>query len=123
MEKLHILLFYKFIEIKNPKSFQSQHLIDCKELGIRGRILVASEGINGSVSGTKAQINKYKKLLTSDKRFKDIIFKEEIGLEHPFRRMGVLLRDEIVALNKKVDLSTPSNYITSKELKEMYDKK
>ena len=122
MEKIHILLFYKFVKIENPKGFQRQHLMDCKALGIKGRILVANEGINGSVSGIKSQINKYKKLLTSDKRFSDIIFKEEIGLEHPFRRMGVLLRDEIVALNKKVDLSTPSNYITSKELKELYDK-
>ena len=122
MKQIHILLFYKFAEIKNPERFQQRHLREILKLGVKGRILVAKEGINGSVSGTKEQVANYKKLLASDKRFKDIIFKEEKGLEHPFRRTQVLLREEIVALNKKVNMKNTGDYITAEELHELYEK-
>jgi len=122
-EDIHILLFYKYVEIKNPYSFSKKHLKFCMENGLLGRILIGKEGINGSVSGTKEQIELYKKELTSDYRFFDIIFKEDIGKMHPFTKMNIRIRDEIVALGKKVNLVNKGEYITPEKLYEMYKNK
>ena len=122
MEDIHILLFYKFVKIKNPKEFAEKHLEFCQNIGIRGRILVATEGINGSISGSKEQIKSYKNNLERNNLFKDIVFKENIGKEHPFRRMRVIVRDEIVSIKSDVDLNNKGKYLNQKEFLEIYEK-
>ena len=47
-----VLLYYLYTTIENPEQFKDEHLAYCKEIGILGRILIANEGINGTVSGT-----------------------------------------------------------------------
>ena len=123
INKIHILLFYKFVPLKDLEALQKKHLRYMKELDVKGRILLAEEGINGSVSGTKKQIEEYKNWLKKDNKFNDVNFKEEIGLEHPFRRTQVVIRDEIVAIGKKINMNKKADYISPKELKELYDKK
>jgi len=123
-EKIHILLFYKYADIKSPGNFASTHLEMCKKLGVLGKVLVAKEGINGSISGTKKQVEKYKKELKKDKRFSDIQFKEDIGKMHPFARMSVLVKKEIVRLGKKsIDVKNTGKYISPKEFLDIYKKK
>lgn len=123
MEKLYVLLFYKFTKIGDLEYFQRTHLKFCKELGLLGRILIGKEGINGSVSGTREQVDAYKKHLSEDDRFNEIVFKEDEVISHPFTRMIVRIREEIVTFGKDVCLTlSPEDYITSEELKEKYDK-
>ena len=57
--------FYKYVSLDNPSSFQEGHQEFCNSLGIKGKVLVSKEGINGTVSGTKDQINEYEKKLLS----------------------------------------------------------
>lgn len=121
MSKAHTLLFYKFIDIEDPEEFAEKHLEFCKSLGLLGRILVGKEGINGSVTGEKDSIEKYKETMKEDERFSDIVFKEDFGAQKPFTKMRVLVKDEIIAINKKIDMSKKAPYTTSKELKEIYD--
>jgi UPF0176 protein len=54
-----ILLYYEYVHIADYEEFAKEHLQYCKELGVKGRILVASEGINGTLSGTVEQTNAY----------------------------------------------------------------
>jgi len=115
MENIHILLFYKFHPIESPKWFIRRNKKFCKELGILGKILVAKEGINGSVSGTKEQMEKYKEFVRSLSGFEDVSFKEEIGVNHPFNKMIVKGREEIVSLHKEVDMSRKGKYVTPEE--------
>ena len=82
--KINVLLFYKFELIENPEKFAKEQLKFCKELGVFGKILVAKEGINGSVSGTIEQTEKYKNFLIAKKGFEKIIFKEEFSEDYPF---------------------------------------
>ncbi len=119
--EIHILLFYKFVEISDLKDLSESHLNFCKSLGINGKILLAKEGINGSVSGTKEQVEKYKKELTSDSRFKDIEFKEEISTHHPFDKMVVRIKKEIIRLDKEIDVSKTGKHISPREFLEMYN--
>ncbi len=122
-DKIQILLFYKFIEIKKPEKFIKEHLKFCKDLNVKGKVLVSTEGINGSISGTQSQIEEYKKQLTSYKEFSDIVFKQESGLEHPFKKMNVRLRKEIVAFGKIVNTKQGGQYITAEQLKQLYENK
>ena len=120
--KIYILLFYKFQEIKNPEYFARKHKRICKKLGVLGKVLIAKEGINGSISGTKKQTEKYKKFLLSQKGFENIKFKEETAFEHPFTKMHIRVRKEIVGLHKKIDVNKIGKYITPKEFLELYSK-
>jgi len=123
-QKIHILLFYKYTDVKNPKDFANTHLEMCKKLGVLGKVLVAKEGINGSVSGTKAQVEKYKKELKKDKRFSDVQFKEDVGKMRPFAKMSVLVKREIVRLGKrKTDWRKTGKHISPKEFLDIYKKK
>ncbi len=118
---IHILLFYKFVSIKDPESLSRSHLEFCNSIGIKGKILLAKEGINGSVSGTKEQVEEYKKELTSDPRFESIEFKEEIGSHHPFEKMVVKIKNEIIRLDKVVDIKNTGKHISPKEFLEIYE--
>src|SRR3989344_2346176 len=120
MKKIHILLYYKFVNIKNPEKFSEKHLEMCKSLGILGKVLIAREGINGSVSGSKIQTERYKKVLKSIPEFSDIVFKEEIGTLHPFTKMVVKAKKEIIRLDKKVNLNKKGKYISPEDFLKLY---
>ncbi len=48
-----VLLYYKYTTIDDPEQFAQDHLAFCKAHHLKGRILVSTEGINGTLSGTK----------------------------------------------------------------------
>ena len=96
MEEYRVLLFYKYVNVGNPEEFMSLHLAWCLENDIKGRVFIAGEGINGTVSGKLQNIFKYKSHLKSFPMFKDIIFKEDKSNEHAFYKMHVRVKNEIV---------------------------
>jgi predicted sulfurtransferase len=93
-----ILLFYKYVAIQYPKQQQKWHLRLCKELGLTGRIILAHEGINGTVGGTTAATDAYKAALQEQEIYADIDFKESPGSVTDFPRCTVLVKQEIVRL-------------------------
>ncbi len=121
MNTVHIILFYKFANISNPQEFVEKQLNFCNTHGLLGKILVAKEGINGSLSGSKEQIEKYKEYLRSQDHFSDINFKEEIGTFNPFKKMIVREKNEIIRMDQDLDLEKRGKYITPKELMELYE--
>ena len=52
-----VLLYYKYTTIDDPEQFAQDHLAFCKAHHLKGRILVSTEGINGTLSGTKKKPN------------------------------------------------------------------
>lgn len=121
IENKHTLLFYKFVDIKNPEKFAGEHMDFCKRVGLLGRIIIAKEGINGSVGGTKKQVDDYKDMMRKDEKFFDISFKEDIGKSTPFTKMKVLVKDEIIAMKRRVDMGKKAQYISPEELLKMYE--
>src|SRR3989344_3601248 len=65
MKQTKVLLFYKFADIKDTQEFKDKILSFCINLELKGRIIIAKEGINGSVSGTPIKVNSFKKEITS----------------------------------------------------------
>ncbi|RDU38266.1 rhodanese-related sulfurtransferase [Neobacillus piezotolerans] len=113
-----VLLYYKYVHIDNPEEFADQHLAFCKELGLKGRILVAEEGINGTVSGTVEQTDAYMKAMRDDARFADMVFKIDVSDTHAFKKMHVRPRNELVTLRLEDDVDPnelTGNYLEPKE--------
>lgn len=110
-----ILLYYKYVPIDNHEAFAARHLAYCKELGLKGRIIVAPEGLNGTVSGTVEQTEAYMNHVRQDPRFTDIVFKIDEADGHAFKKMFVRAKPELVTwrLQEKVD----PNKLTGKHLK------
>lgn len=100
-----VLLYYQYTPIENPEDFVEAHLTYCKKIGLKGRILVAHEGINGTVSGTKAQVEAYKAYVHSLPGFETLWFKEDEADTHAFSKMHVRHRPELVSLNLKDDIN------------------
>ncbi|HKL95086.1 MAG TPA: rhodanese-related sulfurtransferase [Haploplasma sp.] len=110
-----VLLFYKYVTIDNPEEFTAQHLTYCNDLGIKGRILVSTEGINGTLSGTIEQTEQYMKDIKEDSRFSDMLFKMDDAGGHAFAKMHVRTRGEIVNFSLEDDINP--NELTGNYLK------
>ena len=98
MSDYRVLLYYKYVKIEDPERFRIEHLKLCNDLGLKGRILVSEEGMNGSCSGTVEQTDRYMEAVRSDERFSDIFFKIDEADGHAFKKMHVRYRPEIVTL-------------------------
>ncbi len=110
-----ILLYYKYIRIENPEEFMNLHRELCKKLNLTGRIIIAKEGINGTVEGLTQDTEEYIKELASDERFFDIVFKKSQGNGKAFPKLSIKIRNEIVSSHlgeKDID----PNVITGKRL-------
>ncbi|MEQ9619603.1 MAG: rhodanese-related sulfurtransferase [Deltaproteobacteria bacterium] len=121
MSQIHIILFYKFTEMDEPEEFASEQRDFCKRLGLLGKILVAKEGINGSLSGSEDQIRRYKEYLSGIPQFSDIAFKEEEGTFQPFKKMIVRVKEEIIRMEQPLDMRKRGKYISPEELLELYE--
>ncbi|MGX4668267.1 oxygen-dependent tRNA uridine(34) hydroxylase TrhO [Cerasibacillus sp. JNUCC 74] len=116
-----VLLYYKYVHIEDPEGYAAEHLKFCKDLGLKGRILVAHEGINGTVSGTKEQTKTYMDTMHQDPRFADMVFKIDEHDGHAFKKMHVRPRKELVTLRLENDINpnkTTGNYLSPKEFYE-----
>jgi len=118
-----VTCFYKYVKIGNPLEFQQKHLEFCKALGIKGRIMIGKEGMNGGISGTRNQVNKYKEVMKNNPLFSDMDFKDQISNKTAYRHMYVRLRKEIVAFGPKVDMKNTATYLDPSEFKKILDKK
>lgn len=119
-----ILLYYCYTEIEDPGEFRERHHLFCLDLKLLGRIIVAGEGINGTVSGLKADCEKYMNALKADPRFKDIEFKIEESDKHAFQKLHVRLKDEIVhsGLKHIHPAKKTGKYLEPAEFKQMKDR-
>lgn len=93
-----VAALYKFVEIDDLLSLQSNLYEICEKNNIMGTILIANEGINGTISGKTNEINQTISLLKSDKRFTNIEIKYSSSDKQPFHRMKVRLKKEIVTI-------------------------
>ena len=93
-----ILLYYKYVEIKDPQQIQKWLRTLCSQLQLTGRIIIAHEGINGTVGGTQKQTDAFKKEFLAHQLFQDTDMKESPGCADDFPRLSIKIRPEIVAL-------------------------
>ena len=98
---------YKFTTFDNTEEMRPQFQDLCKELGLKGTILLTPEGINLFLSGPRAQIDRFLAWLRGDARFADIEVKESYSEEQSHKRMLVKLKKEIITM--RMPLIQPEN--------------
>lgn len=89
--------------------------------GVLGTLIFSSEGVNGTVAGTRKAIDELKELFLSDARFLGMEYKESFAENNPFRRRKVKLKKEIVTMGiPLVDpIKTAPNHISFREWNEL----
>ncbi len=92
-----ILLYYKYTKLENPEQVKLDQVAKCKELNLKGRILIAEEGINGTLEGLAKDTEKYIEWMNSQGSFKDIHWKKSAGTGAAFPKLKVKVRKEIVS--------------------------
>lgn len=97
-----VAALYKFVALPDYRELQQPLLDRCLQHDILGTLLLADEGINGTISGTRENIDALLDWLRHDERFNgrfsDIEHKESFASEKPFQRMKVKLKQEIVTM-------------------------
>jgi len=93
-----VAALYKFAKLPDYKELQPGLLDFCLKHGLKGTLLLAEEGINGTVAGSRAAIDALMGYLKQNPRLADIEHKESYADEMPFYRMKVRLKKEIVTM-------------------------
>jgi UPF0176 protein len=98
MPQIVVCALYKFVTLEDFQALR-QPLHDVMEANlVRGTLLLAHEGINGTIAGSRAAIDKVLDWLRSDTRLADIDYKESFTDSLPFNRTKVKLKKEIVTM-------------------------
>ncbi|MCR8850405.1 rhodanese-related sulfurtransferase [Rossellomorea sp. SC111] len=105
MKDYRVLLYYNYVDIENPEEVTAQHKQMCADIGLMGRILISSEGINGTCSGTIEQTDAYMEAMRQDPPFKDTVFKIDEADGHAFKKLKVKHRPELVTLRLEDDVN------------------
>lgn len=119
-----VILFYKYTRIEDPRAFAEEQRALCQELRLKGRVLVAHEGINGTLGGLPPDIDAYRAHMEQDTRFAGMEYKWSEGAPHTFPRLAVKARKEIVSLSlaEDVDVSSyPASHLSPQEWKARLD--
>ena len=123
--KYQILLYYKYVSIKDSIKVRDEQRILCQKLGLKGRIIVADEGINGTVEGTVENTKKYIEEMDKSTYFSEINYKKSWGTGDAFPRLSVKCRPEIVSTHLP-DLDPnkiTGKYLTAEELHQWFEEK
>ena len=89
---------YKFVDLPDFAELQPPLLAFCEAQGVKGTLLLAPEGINGTIAGAPANVHAVLDYLRSDPRLASLEHKEALGSKAPFYRMKVRLKREIVTM-------------------------
>ena len=98
MSKYLTAALYKFVSLPDYKNLQQPILDICVKHNIKGTLLLALEGINGTIAGLPDDIQAVLNYLRQDPRLNDLEHKESYADKHPFYRMKVKLKKEIVTM-------------------------
>lgn len=96
MKAYQTLLYYCYSHIEDAEQYAADHLKFCKDLGLTGRIIIADEGLNGTVSGTIEQCKQYMDYIYADGRFNATEFKIDEVDTPSFMKMHCRYKAEIV---------------------------
>ncbi|MBK8186455.1 MAG: rhodanese-related sulfurtransferase [Cellvibrio sp.] len=98
MNQIVVAALYKFVRLPDYQEVVPRLKTFCDEIGLKGTLLLAEEGINGTVSGTRESIDQLVAFLKADGRFEGMSYKESFYEDQPFYRMKVKLKKEIVTM-------------------------
>jgi len=133
-EACRINIFYKYTTVRKPVDFREGLKGVCTALDLKGRVIVATEGINGTLEGTESNVTKFEELVHEQDGtpatygdFSDMWFKHSKSVGNAFPRLSIKTRPEIVSLRlpggRDVDpRKTTGTHISAEELHAMFQR-
>ena len=125
-----IALYYAFTPLSDPEAIRLWQRTLCEKLGLRGRILISRDGINGTVGGELNAVKAYVKATREYPAFKKMDIKYSEGGAEDFPRLSVKVRDEIVSFGAPGELKVDENgvvgggtHLRPEELHELVEEK
>tara|TARA_Y100000748_G_scaffold164849_1_gene137902 strand:- start:389 stop:1309 length:921 start_codon:yes stop_codon:yes gene_type:complete len=100
-KKYQIISFYKFMKFSSYTLFEKNIRNFCVKKNIKGTVLLAEEGINATMAGSREAISALLTFLKQDVRFDDIDYKKSFADEIPFHRFKIKIKKEIVTLGQE----------------------
>lgn len=119
-----VILYYKFVPVSDPDTVMRWQRELCERLELKGRIIIAEQGINGTLGGRVESVKKYVREMNQHPMFKGIEFKWSQGKGNDFPRLSVKVRPELVTLapEEKFDVFDKSTGLRPKEWHEYISK-
>ena len=109
LDKYIISTFYKFLVLENYKELKIKFDKSLSKTNIKGTILLANEGVNGTIAGSESDLKKFFLYVDKFSQFKDITPKFSSSNKNPFLRMKVRIKKEIVTIG--IPDVSPSNLV------------
>ena len=104
-----VAAFYTFVDLLNLVELQKTFFHFLKKENIKGTVLLANEGVNGTVAGTELGIERFKSFLKLHNLYEPKNYKTSTCSEEPFPRLKVKLKDEIVSMGN--ELADPTKIV------------
>ncbi len=108
-----VLLFYKYVTFDNPGEVANWVRERCRQFNLKGRILIAEEGINGTVEGLTEDTVSFAAELLVRNELVDMSIKRSSGTGAVFSKLSVRVRKEIVgtrfpkSIDPRIETGTP----------------
>ena len=107
-----VAAFYRFVHLHNYYDMRPEILGFCNNRGIKGTVILAEQGINATISGSRSDIHGFFEFLNLDSRLAGIQYQESYSNVSPFSKMKVRLKHEVVRLGiEGFDCSTRGEYV------------
>lgn len=119
-----VLLFYKYVTIEDPAALMQRFRTLAEQHSLKGRAILAEEGINATVEGLTADTESFIQQLLQDERLADMNVKRSAGTGDTFPKLSVKVRDEIVGTHfpQEVDPRVrTAKHLKPEELRAMYE--
>jgi len=123
VKEYSVISFYHFVSLSDPKDLVRKHKKFCEQLDIRGRVYLSEEGINGQISVASQEAQTYMDFLHSDASFREMECKIQMHHDHAFEKMTIKYRDQLAALDLKVNLTERGDYLEPKQWREKLENK
>lgn len=121
-----ILLFYKYVDIEHPEAIKQWQLNLCKSLNLLGRVIIAHEGVNGTLGGSDEETDHYIDAMLKHPLFNGIDFKTSEGGAENFPRLSIKVKQEITRLGidpQKLKASQGGKHLTPEETHQLLNNK
>jgi UPF0176 protein len=120
-----ILLYYKYVSVADPAALLADQRNFCEAHNLKGRIIIAEEGINGTLEGLTEDAQAYITHMQADPRFADMPIKQSDGTGDAFPKLSIKVRRDLVSNqieNWQVDpRTTTGKYLPSEELHRWFE--
>ena len=125
-QQYQVLLFYKYVNIEDPETLADSLRTLAKELELTGRVIIAEEGINGTLEGIVENTEIFSQKFLQNPLFSDVSVKRSTGNGEAFPKLSIKVREEIVGTKFPMEDAYPqmrtAPHIKPEELREWFER-